>query len=526
MPKARSKVISRTLAAALALAAMPLGGESGAPDRTVVSIQEFIGAGNYAEASRRLDAAMAAYPSDAGLLNLRGVIHAQKNEMADARKDFEWAVKLAPGLIPAWQNLARACQIGMEGDATGGRCAAEAWLRVLNARPGDVEARMSLAAVFERQGKYGDSLRELRGLPAGETGRAPSLALRCADLAGLGRYGQAEETARRLTKAAEFSEADVAPILPAFGKNGGATVVVTLVEGLEAHGGASEESLRQLVAAYERLNRLSDARKTLEALAARDPRNPRHLLELARVAYLEHDFEGALGYLGHARDLTPGDARVHFLFGMVLVEMNLPMEARRSVEKAVALDPRNPDYNYGLGSIILRARDAASAAASFRKYVEERPEDPRGHFALGVAYFAAGDYERCRSEMSGIRDDPATAAGAGYFLGRVARIDEKLDEAAALLEGSIRLSPSFAEAYAELGRVRLRQGRTEEAKAAVERALSLDRDSYQANGTLLAIYQRTRDPRAEEQNERLKKLDEVRSKQQELMLRSVEVKPY
>ena len=234
----------------------------------------------------------------------------------------------------------------------------------------------------------------------------------------------------------------------------------------------------------------------MERLAAGEPRNPQHLFELARVAYLEHDFEGALGYLGHARDLTPGDARVHFLFGMVLVELNLPMEARKSVEKAVALDPGNPDYNYGLGSIVLRARDAANAVVSFRKYVAERPEDPRGHFALGVAYFAAGDYEHCRSEMSGIRENRATAAGAAYFLGRVAGIDENLDEAAAQLEASIRLSPSFSEAHAELGRVRLRQGRTEDAKAAVERALSLDPDSYQATGTLLAIYQRTHDPRA------------------------------
>ncbi len=522
MGTARFKAVWATIA----ILAMPLWGESGAPDRTVTSIQEVIAAGNYPEASRLLAAAMAAYPNDAGLLNLRGVIHAQKNELDDARKDFERAVKLAPGLIPAWQNLARACQLGMGGDGAGLRCAAEAWRRVLAARPGDVEARFSLAAVYGRQGKYGESLRGLERLPGSEAGRAPALALRCADLAGLGRFSEAGEIARTLTKSAEFSEDDVASILPALVAEGGAPVVVTLVEGLEAHGGASQESLRQLVVAYERVNRLSDARKTLERLAEEDPKNPRHLLELARVAYLQHDFEGALGYLGHARDLTPGDARVHFLFGMVLVELNLPLEARKSVEKAVAIDPENPDYNYGLGSIILRARDAASAVVSFRKYVAERPDDPRGHFALGVAYFAAGDYEHCRSEMGVARGDPATAAGAGYFLGRVARIDERLDEAAALLEGSIRLSPSFAEAYAELGRVRLRQGRTEDAKAAVERALALDRDSYQANGTLLAIYQRTRDPRAEEQSARLKKLDEERSKQQELMLRSIEVKPY
>ena len=206
-------------------------------------------AGNSAEALRLLTAAMAQYPNDAGLLNLRGVMHAQKNELAEARKDFERAVKLAPGLIPAWQNLARACGMGRESED--GRCAAEAWRRVLVARPGDVEARFSLAAVYEQQGKYEASLREIGRLPGSEAGRAATLALRCADLAGLGRYGDASETARQLTKAAEFSEQDVALILPLLATAEGAPLVVTLVEGLEAHGGATEESLRQLVAAYE-----------------------------------------------------------------------------------------------------------------------------------------------------------------------------------------------------------------------------------------------------------------------------------
>jgi hypothetical protein len=66
----------------------------------------------------------------------------------------------------------------------------------------------------------------------------------------------------------------------------------------------------------------------------------------------------------------------------------------------------------------------------------------------------------------------------------------------------------------------------EDAKAAIDRALSLDPESFLANSTLLAIYQRTHDSHTEEQTARLKKLDEARGKRQELMLRSIEVKPY
>jgi len=97
-----------------AICAPPVLGQHSAPEEAVTAIQEFIQAGKYPEALRKISAAMAAYPNDGGLLNLRGVIHAQQNELADARKDFEKAVTLTPGLTPAWQNLARVCQISIQ----------------------------------------------------------------------------------------------------------------------------------------------------------------------------------------------------------------------------------------------------------------------------------------------------------------------------------------------------------------------------------------------------------------------------
>jgi Flp pilus assembly protein TadD len=505
---------------------LPLCGQT-----SVDSIQEFIQAGKLPEALRAVSEALSLHPGDAGLLNLLGIVHARRNELAEARKDFERAVALAPGLTPAWQNLARSCQLsprlegGREGE--GSRCATAAWQHVLAARPDDAEARFSLAALYQQQGKYADSLREMGRLSKDEAARPPALALRCADLAALNRVPEAAEAARRLASAAEFREADVERILPALATGGStAAVVVTLVEALDGRGAASPETLRQLVIAYEQMDRLKDARRTLERLAAADQANPRHLFELARIAYRMHDLEGALGYLGHARDLNPADSQVHFLFGMILVELKLPLDARKSLERALALDPHNPDYNHAMGSIVLNARDAASAIPYFQAYIAARPRDPRGHFALGVAYFAADEYENCRNEMQSASKDPKTGTGAAYFLGRIARIDENFDEAALFLERAIRQAPSFAEAWSELARVRMRQGRLNDAKAAIERALSLSPDSFQANSTLLAMYQREHDPRAQEQAARLKTLDEERGKAMELMLRSVEVKPY
>jgi tetratricopeptide (TPR) repeat protein len=318
----------------------------------------------------------------------------------------------------------------------------------------------------------------------------------------------------------------VTAIFPVLESNKSAAVVATLVEALDAQKGVSAASLRQLAIAYEQLNRLPDARKTLEKVAGMEPTNQAHLYELSRIAYLSHDLEGCLGYLAHIRDLTPNDPRVHFLFGLVTDKLELPIEARKSLEKALALDPQNPDYTYAMGAILLGSGKSADAVPYLAKYVSARPQDARGHFALGVAYFASGDYQSCRSQMLGLSKNPKTEAGATYFLGRVARVEGDYDEALAYIDRSLKLLPSFAESYTELGRIRMRQDRVEAARAAIEHALKLDPDSFQANTALLALYQRTHDPRAQEQAVRLRNLDDKRSKRIELMFRSIELKPY
>ena len=512
------------LAGLLLCAALPLRSQSGDARGMIESIQSAMESGDGAGASRQLAEALAKYPREAGLFNLRGIMRAQRSQVAEARADFQQAVRLSPGLIPAWQNLARACQL--IGDPSAMSCASGAWEHVLRARPADREAGSSLATVYEWQGKFADSLRAMDQLPPEEASLPALLALRCGDLAGLHRAPEAAQAAKSLARAADFSEADADSIFPVLESTRSADLVVTLVEALDSRGKASAGSLRRLAVAYEQLNRLPDARHTLERVAGADPGNPRHLLELARIAHLAHDLEGCLAYLGHARDLTPDDAQIHFLFGLVAVEMELPVEARRSIERALAIDPKNPQYNYAMGGVLLSGGRGAESVAYFAKYVAALPGDPKGHLALGAAYFASMDYDRCRAEMLAIAKDPKTEARAAYYLGRIARMEENYDEALSYLERAVKLLPSFAEAYTEIAQVRIGQSRLAAARAAVDRALVLDPDNFLANSALLTVLQLAHDPGAEQQAAHLRTLDAERSRRRELLQRTIEVKPY
>ena len=507
-------MMPRSLIAAILIGSSSLPASDLKSADAVRTAQEQIEQGNLAGAWQTVQSALEKYPSDAGILNLRGVVHAQRAELGEARDYFAKAVQINPQLTPGWKNLGRACQ-----QLNQQPCALKAWQIVASRAPTNEEAHTALAQIYEERGDFAESLRQLNAA------KKDNLPLRCLDLSGLKRNGEAKELAKRLANEADFREADFESMHGPIDEPKGAGVLEVLAEGLDTRGLAGKVTLQRLAVAYEQLKRPVDARKTLERVAVLDPWNSAHLLELARLAEDANDHEGALGYLAHARDLEPNNARIHFLFGAIAGEMNLPIEAKQSLDKALAIDPDNPNYNYAMGSVILQTRDAATASSYFAKYVKARPADERGHYALGLAYFSAGEYTHAREEMRTARINKSLAAAADYYLGRMARLDGDLDEAAHQLREALSLQPKFSEPHTELGRIAMMRGEMAVAHSELEEAVRLSPQSFQANEQLLVLYRRTHDPRAAGQEETLKKLDEERSKRAELMLRTLEMRP-
>ena len=487
---------------------------TGAQSDDVLSIQEALRSGDLDKASRLLLDAIAHHPNEGGLINLRGILHAKRNELAEAQVDFESAVRLNPTLTPAWRNLGRACS--QTGNVP---CAIQAWQHVQRGNPADIEAHESLAPLFEKQGKFAESLREL------DAGKQGDSLLRVIDLSGLGRLSDAKTVAAKVARQPAFTENDLPAAHETLDSAKAAGILAELIEGLDARGLAGVPSLRRLVIAYVQLQRPLDAVRILERIAAREPNNTADLLELARLAEQRKNHEEALGYLAHARDLEPGNGRIHFLFGLIAGELNLPVEAKRSLERALRTDPDNPDYHYALGTVIMNTRDAASAASHFEVYVKAKPSDARGHYALGVAQFTSGAYDKAKEQLKNAETDPDMAGASEYYLGRIARLEGEVGEAERRLRKSVELLPGFSETHTELARLALRQGNVEDARAELKRALQLSPESFEANEQLLVLYKRTKDARAAQQSELLKKLDEDRSKQARLMLRTIEVKP-
>jgi Flp pilus assembly protein TadD len=488
-------------------------------------IQGLIQEGDLGAARKEVEEAIKAAPKNASLYNLQGVLLAQQGDSAGAEKSFKTAIELAPSYSGAYANLGRLYQLASKNDPDARSKALEVYEKLLKFDPANPEANYQVAVLLFQKGSFHSSLEHILRLPAQDQAHAPALALLCGDLAGQGEQSRAAEAANRLLQSDDLAEADVLLILPTLAKVKNQALAVKLLEGLEARGLAGFESLRSLGLAYKQDGKLELARSKLEKAFQLQPNSVSVLMSLAEVADQQHDYQGALEYLAHARELDPKNAAIQFFWGIVCIEQNLGMEAYQSLKKAVSLEPENAYYNYALGVVAAQFVSASESIAYFQKYCQLKPEDPRGRLALGIAYFGSHDDEKAQKVMESIVQYPETAATAHYYLGRIASHEGDFDKAVRELGSALQAVPNYADAYAELGLIHMKRNEYPQAEETLQRALRANPDSFTANLNLLMLYQRTKDPRVEEQAKRFEKVKKESAQRTADNFRAVEILP-
>jgi tetratricopeptide (TPR) repeat protein len=488
--------------------------------------RQHLEASDSAAARRDLVRALELYPGSPVVYNFLGVLEADDGHAAMAERRFREAVARDPRYTDAYLNLGRLYRETAGRDEGAARRALAAYQAILAYEPAHAEACFQSASLLQVLGEYGRSLDALKRLAPADQDRPAALGVRLGDEAGTGEREEADATMDRLLARPDLTEADLRPLLALLSAHGRDDLALRLLETLRARGWASADDLRSAGLIQEKAGRLALAREALEQAALARPKDVAFLLDLARVAHEQRDYEGALGYLGHARALAPDNAQVHFFFGIVCVDMNLGAEAYKSLKEAVRLDPDNAAINYAMGAVALDRRDPGEALPYFRKYSELKPDDPRGPYAIGIAAFGAKDYATAREKLVPAAENPQTAAAANYLLARMARAENDFEKALVFAKRAVAAKADYADPWAELGFVYLRLGRFGEAEKALDRCLELEPDHYLGNMQLALLYARERDPRQAAQRERFEELKKRAVQKGIDFLRPIDVRPY
>jgi tetratricopeptide (TPR) repeat protein len=294
-------------------------------------IQQLILSGRLDEAQGQVEETLKNHSGDVRLYNFLGVIDAQEKNYTQAETNFLRAIQIAPRFSDAYLNLGRLYQENAAVDPRAQEKALRLYGELVKFEPDNVEGNFQAAFLSNRLGAFVESQRYLDRLPAQAQKQTQALALRCANYVALGKLPQADLTAQQLLAHNDLTKADISPILTALAGHHADDFEMKFLEGIAARGLASDEALKDLARLFEARGRYKDARAMLEQAAQIDPPSAQTLFWMARVSYRSGDLEGALGYLAHARDLEPDNAAVHFFFGMVCVELNVPGDARKSL---------------------------------------------------------------------------------------------------------------------------------------------------------------------------------------------------
>lgn len=158
-----------------------------------------------------------------------------------------------------------------------------------------------------------------------------------------------------------------------------------------------------------------------------------------------------------------------------LVEGNLP-KAIGELQRAVENAPQNPRYHHALGNAYLRAGETDKAIAAFRRAVELDPRFSDALNDLGAAYTRRQQWDLAIDAFRKAVANPRylNPERAYINLGNTYMIQGRYGMAAEEFRRVVDVTPQSPDGYFFLGRALLAQGKAAEAREQLDKAIKID----------------------------------------------------
>jgi Flp pilus assembly protein TadD len=306
--------------------------------------------------------------------------------------------------------------VGQLAARAGATATAEARFReAVTLDPESPEAHHALGAFYEEQGRNDEALEHyLAALDLG----LPNSALGLHAGRMLYRGGRASDAVVVLERAAASApdsglvQAELAAALRAAGRPDRA---------LEAYGRALElesEARSRALLFFHRASLLADARRSASAEAdlreaiALAPDLAEAHLNLGTLCARRGDLAAALPHLGRAVELAPRNTQAQLSFGMALLLLDRPADARARLEAALIARPGEVAIEHLLARVLASSsvdsvRDPARAVELARGLAAAQPNSAHLE-TLAMALAATGDFE----DAIATQERAVAAAGA------------------------------------------------------------------------------------------------------------------
>jgi tetratricopeptide (TPR) repeat protein len=224
---------------------------------------------------------------------------------------------------------------------------------------------------------------------------------------------------------------------------------------------------------YRLLNQNDKALTHLRRAATLNPKDPKPLVELARLCLDINRLDDAQGYLRMLRDRFPKEPELPVLEGALASLRGEWGVAQQKFQQALKTRPNDFRIHYNLGIAAYQLQRYDAAEQHFRRTTELKPDYTTGWKSLGMTYEARGLPEHAiRAYSESLKrepDDLPTRLKRAYLYQRGGNLDAALKD----FQHIAKLYPRNSDAHIGAGLILMRQERYQEALVHLGAALSL-----------------------------------------------------
>lgn len=186
----------------------------------------------------------------------------------------------------------------------------------------------------------------------------------------------------------------------------------------------------------------------------------------------------------------PDDAEANGLLALILYDQRRVDEARAHAEAAVRRNPRQVEALLALASMHADARQFATARSTYDALLEADPGCGRAW--LGRALIELGDMhlEAAERDIESAAQHIPQHIGTWHVLAWTRLLRADVPGAGAAFEQALAVDRNFGETHGGLAAVAALEGRDEDARAGIQRALRLDPLSLSARYAEMVLLQR------------------------------------
>lgn len=327
--------------------------------------QAYRGVHNYEQAKEVLEQAMREHPKNAAAVAALGDLEIEMQTYPAAVEHLRESLALKPDDEAARIRLAVACK--SLGDVA---TALTELAKVLARDPKSALAHYERTQIYSDQNQDNAALADAQRAVDLQPNRAGRLLL--AKILLRPASGAATvETKERCSNAVETLE----PLMPEHRQD--------------------SEALFLLSRAYQCAGRDKDAQKALadfeiasknDRAAKENQTEAKHLVQQANDAAMKNDFHGALDFLQQALEQDPNYGAAYSQLAKLYYSAGNMEKASEAIDKAVALDPYQPDFLYVNGKILEKEGKLEEALAMFERATLVNPKESDAFFEMGEIY--------------------------------------------------------------------------------------------------------------------------------------------